>query len=124
LNLDDFQEVALEDTFVLAWHKSSGDLVFYVEAHLRPEHSAYAPHGVESRACYRPGIIVFRSASQVTGLMPQSMVNRTTDAEGAVDYGTIDRLEMIGPGQFAISGEFGDVVVHSRAPRLYLAAVA
>jgi hypothetical protein len=99
----------LEDTFVLAWHRAADALTFHVVASLLPEHPEFSAPPEHEWACYRAGMIHFVGVSSVEGLLAQAFVPATTDAAGEVDYGYIDQLSSVGPEQYLISGEFGNV---------------
>ena len=124
MSIDAFAHILLEDTFVLAWHQSPGSLVFHVLASLQHTHPEASAPGSGDWACYRPGIIQFSGVTSVIGLVPQDSVTRTTDAAGSVDYGCIDDLALIQPGEYRIAGEFGDVLLVAGEVSLFLAAAA
>ena len=123
-NLGDFDHVMLEDTFVLEWSVAPTQIVFYVLAHLRPEHPQASSPASGDWACYRPANLVFPNVSECSGLLPKSEVPSTTDPDGSVDYGTIDALSEPSPGTFNICGDFGDVLIRSDPPRLDVESVA
>ena len=117
-------DILLEDTFVLAWHRGHESLTFHVLASLLQSHpDASAPTSGEW-ACYRPGIIQFSGATSIRGLLPQDSVQRTTDEAGDIDYGCIDSLALVQPGEYTIVGEFGEVFLTATGVSIYLAARA
>ena len=124
MNISEFAGIDLQDTFVLAWHEGPEEIVFHVLAHLTQDHPMSTPPQAGDWACYRPAIIVFQSTTLVTGLKPQASSVPTTDASGSVDYGTIDSLYLASPGEYRISGEFGEATIHARSVRLFLAPAA
>ncbi|MDK9689509.1 MAG: hypothetical protein OEL49_01500 [Azospira sp.] len=124
MSISEFSEVYLQDTFVFAWHASSDEVVFHVLAHLSQGHPLATLPSKGDWACYRPGLIVFQSVTSVVGLQPQSSVISTQDADGSLDYGTIDSLSVGPNGEFQICGEFGDVTIHAESLRLLLAPAA
>lgn len=124
MSIPEFSEIDLQDTFVLAWHTSQDEVVFHVLAHLTQDHPLAAPPGSGEWACYRPALIAFQLATAVVGLQPQASVTPTQDADGSLDYGTIDSLSVGPHGQYRICGEFGDVTIHARSVRLVLAPAA
>lgn len=122
MSIEAFENILLEDTFVLSWHQDVGVLTFRVLASLLQSHpDASVPAGGEW-ACYKPGIIKFSSVSSVRGLLPPESVVSTTDPDGSVDYGTIDCLAQTGPGEYRIIGDFGVVTVAAHDVSLTLAA--
>jgi len=99
----------LEDTFVLAWHRTPDTLTIHMLASLLPEHPEFSAPSEADWSCYRPGLIQFFGVSSVQGLLPQASVPAATDSAGEVDYGCIDQLLLAGPGRYTLSGEFGNV---------------
>ena len=124
MSIPEFSEIDLQDTFVLAWHESPDEVAFHVLAHLSQGHPLAALPGDGDWACYRPGLIAFQSVTSVVGLKPQDSVISTRDADGSLDYGTIDSLSVGPHGEFHICGEFGDVTIHAGSVRLVLAPAA
>ena len=124
MSIEAFDNILLEDTFVLSWHQSSGSLSFSVLASLLQSHSEATPPTSGDWACYRPGLIQFSGASSVSGLLPQESVPPTRDADGSVDYGCIDELSLVQPGEYRIAGEFGVVTVSADGVSLALEAAA
>jgi hypothetical protein len=120
MGIDGFDDILLEDTFVLAWHQDSESLIFHVLASLLRTHPDASPPAAGDWACYKSGTIQFTGVSSVRGLLPQDDVIRTTDAEGSVDYGCIDALSLVLPGKYRIVGEFGNVSVVASDVSIYL----
>jgi hypothetical protein len=123
MGIDAFDNILLEDTFVLAWRQDTDTLAFTVLASLLQSHPDATPPAKGEWACYRPGVIQFSGVSAVHGLLQQESVIPTTDPDGTVDYGTFDGLACIGPGEYRVAGEFGIVTVAAREVSLALAAV-
>jgi hypothetical protein len=111
----------LEDTFVLAWHRTPDALTFHVVASLLPEHPDFSAPPENEWACYRAGLIQFVGVSSVEGLLAQALVPATTDAAGEIDYGCIDQLSLVRPGHYSIAGEFGSVVLAAEGVVVVLA---
>ena len=121
MSIDALADIYLEDTFVLAWHQGAGSLTFHVLASLLQSHPEASTPATGDWACYRPGIIQFTGVSSINGLLPQDSVPRTTDADGDIDYGCIDSLSQIQPGEYHIVGEFGNVLLAASEISVYLA---
>ncbi|WP_417661031.1 hypothetical protein [Pseudomonas sp.] len=117
-----FDNILLEDTFVLSWHQDADILTFQVLASLLQSHPDASVPAAGEWACYKPGIIEFSNVSSVRGLLPQESVVYTTDPDGSVDYGTIDGLAQTGRGEYRIIGDFGVVTVAAHNISLALAA--
>ena len=122
MGIEAFDNILLEDTFVLSWRQDNDSLRFEVLASLLQSHPDALPPADGEWACYRPGIIQFSGVSAIRGLLPQESVVPTTDPDGSVDYGTIDGLALVGPGEYRVAGEFGVVTVAAREVSLALAA--
>ena len=65
---------------------------------------------------------MFSGVESVEGLVPQSSVRATLDPDGTADYGCIDELSQVGPGEYRIAGEFGVASVVARDVSLAFAA--
>ena len=124
MKIDAFENIFLEDTFVFSWHQSSDSLIFDVLASLLRSHPEATAPTASDWACYRPARIEFSGVSSVTGLLPQEAVPATQDATGSVDYGCIDEISLIGPGNYRIAGEFGVVTVAADSLSLVLGSAA
>ena len=124
MSIEAFDNILLDDTFVLSWHQASASLTFHVLASLLQSHPNASPPASGEWACYRPGVIQFSGVSSVDGLLRQESVTPTTDPDGSVDYGCIDALSLVRSGGYRIAGEFGVVTVVARDVSLVLGAAA
>jgi hypothetical protein len=124
MSIEELDNIFLEDTFVLSWHQSSASLTFNVLASLLQSHPEALPPANGEWACYRSGVIKFSGVSSVNGLLRQESVTPTTDPDGSVDYGCVDFLSLVRPGEYRIAGEFGVVTVVAREVSLILGAAA
>jgi len=124
MSIEAFDSILLEDTFVLSWRQAPDSLTFNVLASLIQGHPDASPPAPGEWACYRPGIIQFSGVSSVRGLHPQQSVRPTIDPDGSVDYGCIDTLSLVAPGEYLIAGEFGVVTVAASGVSLILGAAA
>lgn len=122
MGIEATEDIFLEDTFVLSWDYSAGCLIFQVLASLLQSHPAASLPASGEWACYRPGVLTFSGVTSVHGLLLQDSVSPTTDPDGSVDYGTIDSLVQVRPGDYLIAGEFGVVTVAARDVSLVLTA--
>jgi len=124
MDIEALSNIDLEDTFVLAWHRGHESLTFHVLANLQQTHPEVSPSAPGDWACYRAGIIQSTGVSSAHGLLRQDAVKPATDADGSVDYGCIDSLSVIQPGECRVVGDFGDVSVVASKVRVFLAAAA
>jgi len=122
MSIESFDNILLEDSFVLSWHQEANVLTFRVLASLLQSHTDASMPVAGEWACYKPGIIEFSGVTSVNGLLPQESVISTTDPDGSLDYGTIDGLSQTGPGEYRIIGDFGVVTVAAHDVSLTLAA--
>ena len=124
MSIQAFDNILLEDTFVLSWHQAAASLTFNVLASLLQSHPEASPPASGEWACYRPGVIQFSGVSSIGGLLSQGAVIPTKDPDGSVDYGCINDLSLVRPGEYRIAGEFGVVTVVAREVSLILDAAA
>ena len=122
MTIDAIVDIMLEDTFVFSWHQTPESLIFNVLAHLLASHPDAAPPAMGDWSCYRSAVIEFSCISSVTGLLLQESVKPTIDPDGSVDYGCIDELVLLRPGEYRISGEFGVVNVSAKSVSIELRA--
>lgn len=111
-----FEDVYLEDSWILGIHVEPGSVAFDVEVVLLETHPLYSPPGPEEQYCYRRGTIIFHQVAEVnwTG---QGVVVPAVDASGEQDFGSIDEFELA-DGSYALEGDFGRLVVRSAEPTL------
>ena len=119
-----FDEILLEDTYVLGWNQTPDSLTFTVLASLLQSHPPATPPLAGEWACYTSGVIRFSGVSSVTGLLQQELVPPASDPDGSIDFGCIDDLSHISPGEFRIAGEFGIVTIAATAVALVLGGAA
>jgi hypothetical protein len=122
MSIDAFNDILLEDTFVFSWCHGTDSLTFQVLASLLQSHPEASPPPDGDWAFYRHAQIQFTGVSSVAGLLPQTSLVPTTDADGSVDFGCIDELSLIRPGEYRIAGQFGAVTVAAQDVSLVWAA--
>jgi len=113
--LNDFDEVYLEDSFVLCAVASPRSVRLLVELVLRESHAAYAPPLVGEMYCYRRGEIVFEAVTDLAWKMYDR--RPAIDASGTHDYGGIDLFEFEG-NRYVIEGDFGRLSMEADICRL------
>lgn len=112
-----FPHVILTDTWVLSWEEQPGRLVFSIEASLWPGHPNYEPPSPANWTCYKRARLIFGGVGEVLGLCDLTSVHGNIDADGSVDFGSIDELVRL-PGGYRIAGEFGNVRMQANSIRL------
>ncbi|WP_432130473.1 hypothetical protein [Streptomyces tendae] len=115
-SLPGFENVSLEDSYVLDIAVHPGVLTISLDLLLLPRHPRYRAPLPGERACFRLATVVFASVRSLywTG---QSVVKAATDASGSVDYGSVDALIMLEDG-YKILGDWGEIIVQSEAPSM------
>ncbi|GAA5003290.1 hypothetical protein GCM10025793_09100 [Lysobacter lycopersici] len=124
MGIESFNDILLEDSFVFGWRRASESLSFNIDASLLQTHPRAMPPSSGEWACYKSGVILFSGVSSVSGLLPQESVRPTLDPDGSADYGCIDDLSVVQPGEYRIAGEFGVVTVLARDVTLVFDDVA
>lgn len=113
--LNGFEHVHLEDSFVLGIEAAPGRLALDVELVLTPQHPAYHPPTPGEQNCYARAAIEFCNVRNLNwtgqGTPP------ATDASGEKDYGGIDALSRNG-AVFHLEGDWGVIDVTSDAPEI------
>ncbi|MDO3385388.1 hypothetical protein QWI17_05980 [Gilvimarinus sp. SDUM040013] len=112
--LDVFNNVDLQDSFVIGWKRSDETFFIDMEASLWPGHPDYEAPEKNEHTCYKKARLLFRSPYKIRGLLPIDQVNANEVMENEIpDYDTIDSFE-IGNGQFHLVGSFGDVTLSAK----------
>jgi hypothetical protein len=116
--LPGFQDVYLEDSYVLAIDVTDDRATFGLEVVLRESHPQYTAPRTGEQYCYRPGMLVFPRVRRTEWI--EKRLVPSTDASGSIDYGNIDELMEMSPGIFRLAGDWGGLVVESDPPLLRL----
>jgi hypothetical protein len=110
---DGFENLYLEDSFVLDVAARPGRLTISAELILTEGHPDYREPRSDERYCMRDGVIEFASVRSLRwtgqGIPP------STDASGSIDYGSIDALHL-SEGVIHIEGDFGQIEMESARP--------
>ena len=107
-----FNGIDLNDSFVFDWSYENNCLYFELEASIWPESRYYAEPKPKPNeyTCYRKATLQFVNTVSVTGLKPKSAVMSSTDPDGSIDYGNIDTLQVV-DGGFELTGNFGHLKI-------------
>ena len=115
--LDGFENVYLEESYVLAIEARPGTVSFELEVVLTPEHPEYAPPPLGIFACYREGRLDFEGVTYLEwsgqGSPPIS------DPSGKPDYGQIDAFGW-DQSMFELEGEWGAMKISAASVRIAL----
>lgn len=108
-----FEEVYLEDSWVLRVEESSESIKFEMELVLCEGHPQYHAPYKDEQYCYSKGSIVFDKPSDVTWLA-KTMTRPAVDANGEVDFGNVDSFELKN-GVYHLQGDWGEIELRSAA---------
>ena len=116
--LREFADVDLTRSFVLSWHVDADTLVIDVDLCLESQHPFYEKPPPAEKECIRPAYIEFPYCEHLR----QDGGERGEAGEIAriIGYGAITNLCLRDDGQYAISGEFGTVIIKAEGPILRL----
>ncbi|CAA0113597.1 Uncharacterised protein [Halioglobus japonicus] len=103
-----FNGIDLNDSFVLGWTHEDDQLSFELEASIWPASEYYSKPKDGEYTCYRKAALKFTSVKSINGLKPIELVPSTNDPDGSTDYGNIETLCQTENG-FNLSGDFGSV---------------
>ncbi|UZH09801.1 MULTISPECIES: hypothetical protein [unclassified Halomonas] len=115
--LELFNGIDLNDSFVLGWQTEDQRLSFDLELSIWPASEYYTSPKDGEYTCYRRAVLVFDQIERYRGLLSMDEAPRSTDASGEIDYGNIDRLVVRG-NQYIVEGDFGRVEVQGGGLRL------
>ncbi|QTX04091.1 hypothetical protein [Agromyces archimandritae] len=112
--LPGFANVYLEDSWVLGIRSRPGVLEFDLELVLTEEHPLFRPPNSDEQYCYRNARLLFQG---VTDLRwgNQDASRPAIDANGSIDFGSIDCLEPH-DGMYVVVGDFGRIQVSADPP--------
>ncbi|MFE7709720.1 hypothetical protein ACFU6I_28915 [Streptomyces sp. NPDC057486] len=116
LSFPGFEEVSLEDSYVLDIEVHPAVLVIKLDLLLLPGHPEHRAPLPGERACFRPATVVFSSVCDLhwTG---QNVIKPAIDASGTLDFGSVDSMTR-GDDSYQILGDWGEINLQSDAPSL------
>ena len=111
-----FDQVYFEDSFVTGVIETGTELSFLLDLVLREGHPRYSPPKPGEQYCYRQAKLMFAQPTLVCwekrGFQP------TTDANGEVDYGNIDAMQLVDDGSYRLEGNWGVALIVSAPPSI------
>jgi hypothetical protein len=110
-----FEEVFLEDSWVMEIQDNPSGVTFFLDAVLREKHPLYQPRLPGEQYCYRRAQLKFRDASKVNWVRKTLIPN--ADITGEVDFGNIDTFYFSG-GHYYLSGCWGELDIVSASPTI------
>lgn len=111
--LPGFEDLYLEDSWVLSIRPSESTLTLEVELVLRESHPLFRAPRPGEQYCYRRGRIRFEDVTELSWSGHGS--SPATDVTGEQDLGSLDEFEVLGCA-FTVGGDFGRIKVVSRQP--------
>lgn len=114
--LPGFEDLYLEDSWVLAIEPGESTLTIVAELVLRESHPQYRPPSSGEQYCYRQGHIRFEGVEALS--WTNNGAAAATDATGEQDLGSFDEFEVVG-AVCTISGDFGQIEVVSSPPTVH-----
>ncbi|MEV8565608.1 hypothetical protein AB0436_08525 [Streptomyces sp. NPDC051322] len=116
-SLDGFENVYLEDSFVLGITASPARLALELDLVLTPGHPAYTTPVPGEQHCYVKATIEFLNVRRLE--WTEQGTPPAVDASGSVDYGGVDALHWNGAA-FHLEGDWGKADVESSLPVIQL----
>lgn len=114
-NFPGFDQVYLEDSFVLGIETTQHSAELMLEVVLRERHPLYQHPKAGEQYSYRRGSIRFPGAVDVRWI--RASIRPSVDAAGDVDFGNIDALYRES-GKYGILGDWGELAIVSDAPEI------
>lgn len=111
-----FENVYLEDSYVLSFNKTDSSVEIPIEAVLTETHPLYAPPLPGEQYCYRQMTIRFFLPQTYNFVLKKMTPIR--DPDGSIDYGNIDEF-FLENGKYYLNGEWGDLTIVSEPPILH-----
>ncbi|WP_371664754.1 hypothetical protein [Streptomyces sp. NBC_00280] len=111
-----FENVSLEDSYVLDIAVHPGVLTLRLDLLLLPGHLEYLPPLPGERACFRQARVVFSSVRDLHWA-GQSVIKPAIVASGGADFGSVDSLTCL-HGGYKILGDWGEINLQSDVPSL------
>lgn len=118
MTIPGFEDVYLEDSWVLAVRAEPGSVVLDIECVLLRAHPFYSPPAPGQQHSYRRGALRFSQVAAVSWT-EQDTVTPSVDASGEHDLGSVDEFE-VHDGSYLLMGDFGRLEIWSARPVLEL----
>lgn len=116
-NFQGFENIFLEDSFVLKIKTSENLAEFLLEIILTEKHQMYSKPKPNEAYCYKKAIISFSNVENIVWVEVNMCPN--IDIDGEVDFGNIDSF-FYEDNFYNISGDWGKVKIQSQNPTIKL----
>lgn len=114
--LEGFQNLYLEDSYVLDIQESPSEVVFKMEVVLTEQHLLYSPPTNE-QYCYKKAAIRFSGLENVVWI--EKDFQKFYDSSSEYDYGNIDSFYLL-DGWYFLTGDWGEVKIRSLDPKVVI----
>jgi len=113
--LPGFENIYLEDSYVLSINANTISIKILLEAVLTENHPLYTPALSGEQYCYRQMTVNFPHPQTYDLVL--NNISAIADPDGSVDYGNIDVFFMA-DDKYYLRGEWGELTIVSDPPRL------
>jgi hypothetical protein len=113
--LPGFENIYLEDSYVLSINANTISIQILLEAVLTENHPLYTPALSGEQYCYRQMTVKFPHPQTYDLVL--NNISPIADPDGSVDYGNIDDFFMA-DDKYYLRGEWGELTIVSDPPRL------
>ncbi len=110
--INGFQNIYLEDSYVLGIEIRYDIVKFYLDFVLTPEHEFYTPPKEGEQYCYKKGIIIFDKVTKIQWSDIKGILS--TDTDGSIDYGNIDTF-VFNDGLYILDGDWGNMELEAQS---------
>ncbi len=121
--LEGFEEIYLEDSWVLGFKMAENGIEFLVDCVLTEKHPLYTPRKENEQYCYCKARIVFPEAKSAIWHELNWTKARAIDLNGTIDYDNIDSFYEE-DGAYHLEGSWGQVSIVSDVPQIHLETTA
>lgn len=115
MELAEFDQIYLEDSYVLELIENTTKIEFKLNLVLRENHRNYTAPKEGEQYCYKQGSIVFKNPAKVTWIKKE--FRPTKDPDGEIDFGNIDYF-IHKQNKYFLGGEWGEVQIESNPPSI------
>lgn len=113
--LDGFQNLYLEDSFVIGIQQTETDIIFNCDFVILENHKLYSTPKTGEQYCYLKGCIRFSHITQVDWIKRDETVFSNNCYDN--DYGNID-IFYVDDEKYYMQGDWGEVIIHTKTVEL------
>ena len=112
-DLAGFENIYLEDSYVLAFQMGISEAKFWVDAVLLENHPLWRPRAPDEAYSYQRILLTFPGVRETT--WHELVVRPTIGPEGEADFGNIDTF-VFNDDTYHLVGEWGNITITSDRP--------